>query len=196
MESAGEVHASSSCVSSAPFQRLPCSHTCRKEVQQDQLPTQHNVVHCRRVLLPFQEVLSPLGISSLRDLASWFLHFLTPGVQEEGEVGTDGQGEVEGLTLACQCLAKVHPLGDQVGVFFTHLTHFGFTSESVKLESCRKTCCHHFQFLLSSLSTSIRSNAAGTFCVVLVNPVPDINLGSTLWLAGSLLMMRECLGHP
>ena len=80
--------------------------------------------------------------------------------------------------------------------FFTHRTHFGFTSESVKLESCRKTCCHHFQFLLSGLSTSIRSNAAGTFCVVLVNPVPDINLGSTLWLAGSLMTMRECLGHP
>ena len=54
------------------------------------------------------------------------------GVQREGEGRTNIQGEVENLTLAGQCLAEVHALGDQGGVNFNHCSHFGLTSELVK----------------------------------------------------------------
>ena len=39
---------------------------------------------------------------------------LTPGVKGEGEVRTDGQGEVEGLALVSQCSAEDHVFGGQV----------------------------------------------------------------------------------
>ena len=55
--------------------------------------------------------------------------FLTPGVHGEGEVLADGDREVEGLTLAAQCLAEVQALGKQGGA---NCSHFGLTSELVK----------------------------------------------------------------
>ena len=121
-----------------------------------------SLAHCWRVLLHVEEILSPLGISA-KGWGTWLLgsddllNFLTPGVQGEGEAGTNGKGEVEGLTLGCQCSAKVHALGDQGGVFFTHCTHFGFTSESWKLESCRKTCCHRFHFFQQQQTQTVAS---------------------------------------
>ena len=86
------------------------------------------------ILLLVQIFLSPHGISP-KSRRTWLLgskallSCLTPGVQGEGEVGTNREGEVEDLTLVCQCLAEVHALGGKGGVIFTHRTHFGSTSE-------------------------------------------------------------------
>ena len=53
-------------------------------------------------------------------MQDWSLH---PGVQGEGEGGAQGEGEVEGLALAGQCLAKGQTLGCQGGGDF--ITHCG-----------------------------------------------------------------------
>ena len=53
-------------------------------------------------------------------LLDWSSH---PGVQGEGEGGVEGEGEVKGLALAGQCLAKGQTLGYQGGGHF--ITHFG-----------------------------------------------------------------------
>ena len=75
-----------------------------------------------------KEFLSPPGISpegggTYLLLGHW-ASCLSPGVQGEGEPRADGQGEVEGLALLCQCLAKVHALGGQGTVSFTRGGHF------------------------------------------------------------------------
>ena len=63
----------------------------------------------------------------------WAFPFLDPcgqaclallGVQREGEGGADGDGELEVLALAGQCLAEVQALGGQRGVRLTHSSHF------------------------------------------------------------------------
>ena len=75
-ESVGEVHASSSCGSSAPFQTLPCSRTGHMEVPQAQLPLQQ----CGSLLEGFASW-SDIPVSAwhfcegLRDLPSWFWSF-------------------------------------------------------------------------------------------------------------------------
>ena len=96
------------------------------------------------VLLPLHVFLSPLSISPKGGGACLLLgilaSFLSPGVQGEGEVRTDDQGEVEGLALAGQCLAKIHALGGQGGVNISHCSHFDFTSEVRKLWSNCRTC--------------------------------------------------------
>ena len=104
-----------------------------------------SVVHCWRFVPLLQIFLSPLSISPKGGGACLLLgilaSFLSPGVQGEGEVRTDDQGEVEGLALAGQCLAKIHALGGQGGVNITHCSHFDFTSELIKLSGFCKTCC-------------------------------------------------------
>ena len=80
----------------------------------------------RALLLLGIKLRSPPGISPKRWRAySLFgplcFHCLTPGVQGEGEVRTNGEGKVEDLALAGQCLAESHALGGQGGgVFSTH----------------------------------------------------------------------------
>ena len=68
-------------------------------------------------------------------------HLLAPGVHGEGKGGADGNGDVEGLTLAGQRLAKVQALGEHGGVNNVHTSHFGFTSELMRYWSCSSTCC-------------------------------------------------------
>ena len=76
-------------------------------------------VHCWRVLLPLEVFLSPPSIPPQGGGACLLLDpwacCLTPGVHGEGEVGTNGNGEVEGLALAGQCLAKIQALRKQGG---------------------------------------------------------------------------------
>ena len=51
---------------------------------------------------------------------------LHPGVQEEGEGVTNGEGEVETLVLVGQCLAKIRTLRSKGRTFFTHFDFFYF----------------------------------------------------------------------
>ena len=77
------------------------------------------------------ELLSSPGISPERRGTGLLLGpgSLAPGgVQGEGEGRTNRKREVEDLTLAGQCLAEIHALGDQGGVSFNHCSHFGLTS--------------------------------------------------------------------
>ena len=62
-------------------------------------------------------------------ISSWSLNHLAPGIQGEGEVWTNHNGKVKGLALAGQCLAEVHALGGQGGIYFIHCSHFVSTSE-------------------------------------------------------------------
>ena len=78
------------------------------------------------------ELLSSPGISPKRRGTGLFLgqRSLAPGgVQGEGEGRTNRKGEVKDLALAGQCLAEVHALGGQGGIYFIHCSHFVSTSE-------------------------------------------------------------------
>lgn len=101
-------------------------------------------VHWWRVLLPLEVFLSPPSIPPQGGGACLLLDpwacCLTPGVHGEGEVGTNGNGEVEGLALAGQRLAKIQALRKQGGANFGHSSHFGFTSELAKYWSCSCAC--------------------------------------------------------
>ena len=73
-----------------------------------------------------EELLSAPGISShgwwaapLLDLGDRDILAL-PGVQGEGEVGADGDRELEYCALKCQCLAEIQALGHQGGVGLAH----------------------------------------------------------------------------
>ena len=89
----------------------------------------------RVLLLLGLELLSSPGISPERRGTGFLLGpgSLAPGgVQGEGEGRTNRKREVEDLALAGQCLAEVHALGGQSGVYFNHCRQFGLTSELVK----------------------------------------------------------------
>ena len=94
----------------------------------------------RALLLLGIELRSPPGISPKRRGACSLLglgfHCLAPGVQGEGELGPNGEGKVEDLALAGQCLAKSHTLGGQGGwVFSTHFLSLLLNYEN-RLELC------------------------------------------------------------
>ena len=74
-----------------------------------------------------------------------------PGVQEEGEGGTDGDGELKALALPCQCLAKVQALGGQGRVSLVHSSHFGLLLKYESLDRSQKVK-HCFCCALSGLS--------------------------------------------
>ena len=103
-------------------------------------------------MLPLEIVLSPPGIPLEGGGACLLLGYwaccLAPGVQGEGEVRTNGNGEVEDLALAGQCLAKVQALHEQGGANFGHCSHFGFTSESVKSRRECWACCHSILYAI------------------------------------------------
>ena len=50
---------------------------------------------------------------------------LRPGVEREGEGGTNVEGEVDFHALAGQRLAEIQALDGQRGVSFIHSSHFG-----------------------------------------------------------------------
>ena len=77
--------------------------------------------------------ISPESWGACHLLGTLACNCLAPGVQWEGEVRTNWDGEVERLALAGQRLAESHALRGQGRIF---ISHFEFTSEVRKCWSC------------------------------------------------------------
>ena len=78
----------------------------------------------RKLVLLCPLGISPEGWGACLLLGNLTGNVLAPGVQGEGEGGTNGNGEVEGMALPGQRLAEVQALGEQGWVNF-HTSHFG-----------------------------------------------------------------------
>ena len=78
---------------------------------------------CKKILSPFRISFEGWWAFSLQDRCGQGCLALL-GLQGEGEVGADGDGDLERLAMTCQCLAKVQALSGQGGVSHAHSSHF------------------------------------------------------------------------